>query len=704
MSRLTLNETTLRATTGPNFRGQLHEPQQAVLHTMRKWEQKQLVRITRAAAPDTKLAEQFNAARLACKFGSGKTVMSVALICEAPLPRQMPIIDSYASFLNVPRQRASNRKDAEPLLRSCKCVSEWYPDVCIPATLIVASASVISQWEEHLWRFAPHIPFLTVGVSSDFAEFKDVLENQNFAWRVVLLKLGKTNYGLPLEKRQEGHSNTTLHAMRTLCGGRVWSRLMVDDYDTIGLRKYDPTIPAFFTWYISASAQTTDWYLGEENWFPILGAVRDTPAIDLAESFLKTMITLPPPQFYSYELAPTTGLKLLAEFANDGEFLDAVKSGAYGEAGNMTGLRCNSVAQLFMGLLGKNIEQFNRYKVNTEVLANLKSMYPGTSGKPMPKIAASSFVGDVVHGRDDGTGSNQEKDLSQYSDFTHVHSAINQRTGKLATRIRDIQQRIDRLKHNFEEQTCQVCYLEDDLKERIIMGCCQLVICPVCFGVDGKGVNGHCPGCSEKIASVLIVNEAIDIQDISEESCSKAISAPVAATGAAAQKSVFDHLEPKPKLLVSMLMGEPTVAPTVGDWSIDNLITGAAAGTLPDDPPDGVRRVLLYYGHSGACDYIKSSLDSCDVPFEILRGTPNARKAIIKNFTKDDPAPVHGKKFKLLLLFAETSAAGIHLPEATDIIFFTHFRSGALLQQVAGRGQRPGRKCRLRIHRFQYTM
>lgn len=690
-----LDHTSPRTATGERFRGELFEPQKAMLNAMKHMEKKQLFAV---GDPVDGYVGQFSAAKLSCKYGSGKTVMSVALVSDMPFPRQVPIQMNYIG--EQERIPFRSGRDFNEFSDNFNDVSEWYPTVRIPATLIIASASVITQWEEHLWNFTPHVPFLTITSSKDLAELKVALDARKFPWKVVLLKNGMTNYGFSAEERAGGARQSTLSAMYDLCKDLVWSRIMVDDYDTIGLRGDDPAMHAFFTWYISASSKVNKWHrCSADESFPLLGAAQDTPVINLNEDFLKTMIVLPPPKFYTYTMPAPAAVKLLVEFTNDGDFLEAVKSGAYNEAGGMKGIRCNNVAQLFMGLLGKNLEKFSQYKIDSETLEALKARHGGTSGKRLPKGHAQLFVSAVVKGHDDGSGSTLPVDISKYSNFTHVHSVIAQRLGNIKMRMQDIQQRIDRFKDNIAEQTCQVCYLDDDMNEKIIMGCCQLIVCPVCFGKDGKGVNRHCPGCSTPISSFLLIGENINVQEASDADCADVI----AASPEASPKDPLEHLEPKPRLLVTILRGEPCEAPIEGDWSIDNLITGANGNTLPDDPPDGVRRIMLYYGHSGACNYITGAMDSAGIPFTILRGTPSARKKAIEDFRTDDPKPIGGKKFKLILVFAETSSAGIHLPEATDIIFFTHFQSTALLQQVAGRGQRPGRKCRLKIHRFQYA-
>ena len=146
----------------------------------------------------------------------------------------------------------------------------------------------------------------------------------------------------------------------------------------------------------------------------------------------------------------------------------------------------------------------------------------------------------------------------------------------------------------------------------------------------------------------------------------------------------------------------PTVAPslrgTVRDHAYARLMNNVATSRI-----DTLER-LLVQRHSSQrilifCEFEATiaTITKClqlTIPYAVFGGHATTRRRMVREYKA-------GKK-PILILNSQHNAAGIDLPETTDIILYTEM-TPATEKQAIGRGQRIGRTTPLTVHRFSVT-
>jgi hypothetical protein len=101
------------------------------------------------------------------------------------------------------------------------------------------------------------------------------------------------------------------------------------------------------------------------------------------------------------------------------------------------------------------------------------------------------------------------------------------------------------------------------------------------------------------------------------------------------------------------------------------------------------KKFLIFSSHSGSFDPIYSILDDRDIEYVNVQGTSIMRKKSIDKYRFGS--------CNIIFLNSRYSAAGINLPESTDLILY-HRMDTMTTNQIIGRAQRLGRTSILNIH------
>jgi hypothetical protein len=112
--------------------------------------------------------------------------------------------------------------------------------------------------------------------------------------------------------------------------------------------------------------------------------------------------------------------------------------------------------------------------------------------------------------------------------------------------------------------------------------------------------------------------------------------------------------------------------------------------------PDMVHKTIVAAMHPESIRHIEDALKAAPaslrgaLSYAVLRGTPKQREAAV-----DAWRPKHG--VRILLLVANSSCSGLHLPEATRFVAYHKHIDDNVARQLFGRAQRVGRTVNLEI-------
>lgn len=775
-----------REGTPPLFVGDLRPTQQAVLHRMLEMERtKKLACLMPAGAagapvedegaPEVPTVLRYNAGTLAAPFAFGKTVVVTALVAldrpplEAPAylnlpvsPRKVPVpladVEMAGGERLAHRRKTATHRDhfgtpGTPgvlLEGSCRRVA---------STLVIASTSVISHWEDTFQEFAPHLSCYTIdGVASARKYVELVTRGFGNDYHVVMLKLGtmtlqrtaraKRALGFAPEEDSRESVPSPAALVRLLPGVR-WDRVVVDDFDTIALDGGTPLPAGSFVWYVSATRKQTlrDWYdrdvyerrLGTalEDVVPggwsILGALRNTLLfghlrVTCTDRFLADELVLPRPAALRYRVAQPAALALLRDANLPAEVQEAINSGAVRAAARLLGCDCESPYDLAAWLFSKNkqaladaVEELDAWRA---AAAALEARPAGL--KPAPQSVVQAVLSAIRQGwepagagdlpacvPDDVRGGPNLAKVS--ADFVAKRTAVLEKSSSS----------LERLRRNAAEEECQVCLdpWEDGKGTYYVTGCCQTVLCPTCL-LDARGggradFRPNCPQCSEPllrkgVPQLRAVNREIELEKLTASSFARDLAAggPASAAPAAAPavtpeerinaRYLAEGKDGKVRALLELVLGLSVTAEAQETAPFPDKLLGLGGPYVPPPPPgeDGLeprRRFLLYSQHPETTRRLKAIFEAFGVDALHLSGSRKNKDHLIRRFRTSD-APL-----EVMIIASGKDCAGIHLPECTDLIFFYRMASAAVEAQFLGRAQRPGRRASLRVHHLCYA-
>ena len=190
---------------------------------------------------------------------------------------------------------------------------------------------------------------------------------------------------------------------------------------------------------------------------------------------------------------------------------------------------------------------------------------------------------------------------------------------------------------NINEKDCPVCYLK--VTDPCISPCCKNVFCFECL-TTCIDISKACPHCNSNI-NLKDINILVDNKQ---------------------SNTTINKLPTKLEMVIKLIMGNE-------------------------------KSFIIFSEYDGGLSKIKSELESNNLSYDIIKGSSSRINNIINNFKS--------KKFRILLLNAQYSGAGLNL-EFTDEIIIFHRMSKDLECQVTGRAQRTGRTTQLVINYLCY--
>jgi hypothetical protein len=631
-----------RAPDPPGFRGRLFAPQKTFLAHMLRLEARPLLRVCFGSpSPDSGLAPadargvrrarasaRADAARAAiahseerllhtscaligAEFSFGKTVLCVALICASPRPKAF----APSARLMAMAQGAGGADllacDAPSLLQDASSngirptISVRYRRE-VPATLVVAAPSIISQWERCVADFAPHLRHFTIDHKRGLDRFQELFRaGRAGEYDVVFLKAGQVagTFTVPGEPKTTWPApppRQLTSALACLTEGFVWRRLIVDDFDTIGLNHRDVCLPAVFTWVISATMRNTstrraiaaapsvEAFVRANLQVPMLAPARDALfrgalKIQCAEDYVAEHINTTSVRYRRIVVESDRAAGFLEDLGVPEDVLEMVAAGAVETAARALDIQVDTVGGLFARVLDSRLEAYRatlarldfaaavRARAAAVAAAAVAAASPAASPAAAARANTAREVAEIVAAAAASSGpdatAQTRKALALVRRMGPALDAALKTFEARTTKERDRSGApLVRLRDNLREGQCQACMVplggddsddeegaaDPELRGVYIMTCCQIVVCPHCVirsdGGRGRRFILKCPNCSHPVCPaksfVFIGADPAEIQtkfDLGERAAADlAAEAAGAAAGAAAGGAIAD--------------------------------------------------------------------------------------------------------------------------------------------------------------------
>lgn len=742
-----LTEDDPRAEVPPGFRGNLWLPQATLLQAMLDLEGRPALAVYPADESDevfrraTAPLLQTRSARIAAEFSFGKTVLCIALVCASRRPRALPspvnllAMDGGPSknHLAVVRNRTGQRD-----YKFCVGGRGVAPQLearysrLIEATLVVAAPAVISQWEACIKEFAPGLKSFTIADAKTLRQFEAIFTGADPALPalreidLVLLKAGKvtTSFTVAGEPKPEAKQRALTQALAMLTEGHVWSRMIVDDFDTIQLASSDCFLPALFSWVISATyrstmvkhkiaAAPTAAEFIRANWtVPLLGAASDTLydhvlKLSCESRYVEQHIHTTAMAFRQIIVEGGHAVAILQDLGVPADVLEMAAAGAVETAAERLSIKVHTVGELVERVLAARVEKYRAAVRVLDRVRQARAAADAAEGPPLDEDLVTALRKTLKSGSDAaaaaaiaalGRPSLRFKDaMSSLADW--AENEMEEHGGRLR-----------RMRENVRQNQCQACMVPiDPAGASYIVNCCQIVVCGFCT-VVGEGRQRRyitrCPNCAAAVdpARHLIYVGAdlgLDGALTDEALLAPAEAAPEAAApeavepdgapapaGAApdgapapAAYAAWDN-DPRLRALLQLLKGDPIQC--VSDGPVPPPLTGLLEGRRVVAHPAGApHRYLIFAMHPESMRQIEAGLARAGVAYVRLQGTRAHKDEVVGRFKSGET--------HVLLATSSRDCAGLHLPEVTRVVLYHHHHDVQIAKQAVGRAQRIGR-------------
>lgn len=704
MPYILINETYEKIENVKGLKTNLYEHQKPIIKAMYDLENHRDFDI----GTDIIIKVKTNAGVLSEPVGSGKTIDILCLILLNKIPRVLPDI-SELNIVNT--EMGYSLRDSLVNGKYTGIIRKKFSKILHP-TIVFAGVSVIKQWVNAIKTFT-NLKYFPVYDVRDLQKLINKMVDRSINnYDIVIVKNGKISrpVALPgdiiIEEKNKNRSILYIYNIITNLRNYCWARVVIDDFDTIKLPHNAGTLNGLFTWYISSTKKympikkiqntqftKTDELLLYSNYncgnimdnnilFNLLN-IRNDPG------FVKRTNMISSPIFYAYVFNnPNNQYMSYLGLMNDNEareIIEMLNGDAIETAAERIGIKTNSVADIFQIILGK---QFEKYKKAISVLDYI-------------------IILEQNHGTRLPMSQNPDKDDTYKKSDLFVKREVlynypNLKNLLETTKEEYIQIRkesgtaIERVKENIREGECPVCLtdLNDDDEDILIVKCCGIVICGTCcFGVifPKNSQRGQCSNCRTQLnlKSLIYLTNDIDLNKIIEEDIESDNESDNESDAKLIDVNKNIPLD-KYSTIVNIINGDDIPFRKKVDVTINNMMKGN--GNVSNVIHN---KVLIFANYDETLNKINNILDENEIKYWKLGGTHSNIDNIVNEFNE-----YIGKC--VLIINSIKHCAGLNLQECTDLVFAHKIFDDNIETQVIGRGQRLGRKNKLRVHYMFY--
>lgn len=656
-------------------------------------------------------------------FGTGKTIIVLALILERPIPKAFPLhINSPSIRMDGPVRKFPVR---ERFLFKNEVIRKFIgSNALIRPALIIVGSSVLIQWEDTI-RDYTNLKVFKVDNYYKLQKFDQMYKNKMVnAYDIILLKNGMVTGNFSAQGSLNAKEYLSLISiMSEITQESCWSRVIYDDFDTISIPAGSCVINALFTTYVSATTKQPSIRIDQKTveYKNIKTALRKSSSpldcviddkvlftnfnIRNSNDFVEasTRITKINGYRYVYNNPDDNYIRLIGAMKDhDANIMEMLNGDAIGTAAEALGIKTSSVADIFQRMLDKKYE---KYMQDQYVLDTIEQVRNNIFPIPKPYEAPDH--------------TDDELDAIRAAIVKKTVPKIKYNTIRLEKlldemftdfqRAKDIDGlAINRVIDNIKEGMCQICALPLTDFDTFIVRCCGLIVCDIC-GIKGNQIQkrydyetnqqtiyGACANCKAAIypqTDLIFVDRKFDMEALLKAKGDEKSEAPLVKP--VDENDVCDNesqiRNPKLKALLAIIQGITPENCEEIPIKINGLLTGRN-DIMPDKNAE--RKVLVFANFNETLNLIEEFLVAQNIAFLRLGGTANEKAATVKNF----------KLFgNVLLINSQQHCAGINLEFCSDIVFMHKIMDPNIESQVAGRGQRIGRTSNLRIHYICYN-
>jgi hypothetical protein len=694
-----------------------------------------------------------NAGVLSERLGSGKTYEILGLIGLSRFPGFVSEISYIPDSINSPVVSgvAYGRNEMPLWRRQYQVVHQ--------TNLIFIGKSVINQWREKIeeltsWRcwIIDSVMQLKKLYDWVFGGPGGRIRKLN-AWDIILVKNGSISGNFIAPELEGSHlehtkSRSIICIFGILFRNQCFGRIILDDFDTLGINGRCQVIPSIFTWYVSATipksqpgrntVRTNNIWQALEQSRPLYNDV--TMGSDLFHNYnvrcceqlinASVQVSAINHILYEFDNPHDSVLAAMAAIGSDEShnLSEMINAGAIHMATAKTGGVGLSVAGIFERLLR---DQWNIYKQARAVIVYVPRLMNYWKGLPEPNDESrapnqTELSRNIKHGGPLRTA--RKLVTAQYKCVETTATAALERA---TVDMEKSGKAIERVKDNIKHGECAIMLSPLEESPRIyIMSCCSVMlsedaITNLKFDRRRTDVSISCPKCRSIITGrdVICINcdqmadileEKLDAKtakaadgDLAEEDADAEDMVEEPADEESAAKSVLDEVQadseiaetipddPKYKCIVDILNGTTNAAGKRIDAPITGLLEGPSRGVAP--PED--RKYLIFSNYGKAITGLENMLTRESISYRTLGGTASMIAECVRRYNLPNSNP---RSYKILLVHGVQYCAGLNLQITSDVIFTHMMVNREIEAQLGGRAARHGRRYDLNMHYVYY--
>lgn len=651
---------------------------------------------------------------LSAEFGTGKTIMVLAMILYKPIPRATPFHVNLCGINCHEMPIYRNRK--QPVEFKLEINRRFIgDDVLLKPNLIVVGSSVLIQWQQAIENFTS----LKIFMISDYyslCKFKKIYdENKVNIYDIILLKNGNVTGNLNWMD-----STTSYHSLISVIGemtiSKCWSRVIYDDFDTISIPADAHAINSLFTIYISATTR-------KQKFKPCSTALINRistghiPLINISYDHylftnfnlnnsnefteMSTRITIMECYKYVYSNPDDNCLRLLGAMSDEeaSNVMEMLNGDAVGTAADALGIKSTSAIDIFQHILQKKYDSYMKNKQILAIIGKIKAdilptLGPHRKNKQHSAEKIRELEKIIVSKRIPPT------EMFKFYSLT-LERFISDQSEEYTYKVEQDGLALERVIDNVKEGECQICRLPLEGEGVFIIRCCGLIVCDVC-GIKGnqlkhnggknKGIYGTCANCRAHIdprCDLVFLDPGFDIESIISEKEKDIVVEEIEQE--IVDITVKEIKNPKLKALSEIIVGAIPENQIVVNNNIPKLLRGKISIPQSDDIE---KKILVFANYNETLGHIEDLLVDMNVKFLKLGGTYKEKAETVEKFK------TYGQ---ILLVNSQQNCAGLNIQFCTDIVLFHRINDENITGQVVGRGQRLGRSHNLKLHYLLYN-
>lgn len=681
-----------------------------------------------------------SAAILSNDLGSGKTCVLLALITKYPVPTNGPVYPIHIDTTKASSLKSVYHSGVRPV------VTKEFRTVLRPA-LVFVGYSVLSQWENEVKKFNPNLNMLVVDDIYALKKFYRLLRSKKLNnYHIVIIKNKIITGSFPFDYGEidkfilrTKSKKDIYNVVSAICRDYCFTRVIVDDFDTIKVPPVAGNINALFTWFVSCTRNK----IARKSWVNIehdtvesllfhnnivYGDITSNDIlynihnVCVHPSFQKKYANVGRPEFYYYVFTNPSGkvMDLIGIMAGDkvNEIMEALNGDAIDEAARIAGIETSDPNAIFKALLQKNYDQWVEAK---RVLDLFENYFDKIDIKELPPMTDNPDQDDTYTRKHLRSGRPVEwryPGLKQLFDEERERQKQSFKEANIA---------LEKFKYSVGNNECQVCALElnDPDENYCIMPCCHEIIHAECAlqgcqfqkiqNEKGYVISGRCPFNKTHVVlynQLCYIKGGFDLGSIDEKSFDKKSETEVAIPAVDVKpkdRTKYDAIveiingtvpteRKKIDLHIPALMEckDPLPPPYYAQWGdrwrhiLDHEDIPESYHTLLLEYLGCMPRVLVFANFDQTLDRLESHFGETGVRYERLRGNQSQLNAHIANFQSG--------KNNVLLINSTRHCSGLNLQMATDLVFGHRIENTHHQSQVTGRIQREGRTCNAKIH------